>query len=453
MPVCYRPNFARTRVLDVHLDAAMPDAWDAAGYTRALALVRWRGRTLTALELDCPDGVVRAEAVLDAVAGDHAVRHAVTDRAVQRWLADGTTEGPEEPEAAAPTWTVVVCTRDRADDLRRCLRALVALELPAGAPAGEIVVVDNASSDDRTARVVAEYAEGDAAAAGRPAVRYLREDRPGLNWARARGARAASGEVVAYTDDDVVVDPRWLARLLEPFADSRVAAATGLTMPLEIETEAQWLFERYGGFTRGFSRRVFDPVHFPPAAAGIAGAGANVAFRRSLLVGMRLFEAELDAGTVALTGGDTYAVYRLLAAGHHTVYTPDAVVWHRHRRDYEPLRRTLYGYSVGGFAFLTRCVVEHGDLSALRTAVQWVRHDHVPMLGRRLLGRRTALPGDLVSAYWRGILAGPWAYFRSRARERAYARADAAATALPAAAGAAGAAGGVLLDAGRGGGQ
>ncbi len=449
MPVCTRLDFARTRVLDVHLDDPIPDAWDVAGYTRAVVLVRWRGRTLTAFETDCPDQVVRADVVRAAVASDGAVRHTVTARAVQRWLAgDAAADGAA---GAAPSWSIVVCTRDRADDLRRCLRALVALEPPPGSPRGEIVIVDNAPSDDRAARVVAEYVEQAASAPGWPAVRYLREDRPGLNWARARGAREAAGEVVAYTDDDVVVDRLWLARLLEPFADTRVAAATGLTMPLEIETEAQWLFERYGGFTRGFSRRVFDPVHFPPAAAGAAGAGANVAFRRALLVGMRLFEVELDAGTVTLTGGDTYAVYRLLADGYHVVYTPDAVVWHRHRRDYAPLERTLYGYSVGGFAFLTRCVVEHGDLSALRIAAQWIRHDHVPMLGRRVLGRRTALPGGLVRAYWRGILVGPWAYLRSRGRERAYARADAAARgAVPAAAPAAG---GVLLDAAPGGRQ
>ncbi len=135
---------------------------------------------------------------------------------------------------------------------------------------------------------------------------------------------------------------------------------------------------------------------------------------------------ELDAGTVTLTGGDTYALYRLLAMGNHIVYTPDAVVWHRHRREYEPLKRTLYGYSVGGFAYLTRCLVEHRDFGAIRTAVQWVRHDHLRLLARVLLRRPSALPRDLVLAYVRGIAVGPWAYVRSRTRERRYRRTDAA---------------------------
>lgn len=415
--------FERTRVIDVDLGGPLPAEWDAAGYDRALVLVRLHGRTLTAFTLACAEGVLAADAVRTAVAADPAARWGIADRGVRAWLL-----GPEAdvPPGPMPSWTVVVCTRDRADDLRRCLRALVALQPPPGAPPGEIIVVDNAPSDDGAARVVAEYA-GDGGGPSSLTVRYLREDRPGLNWARARGARAAAGDVVAYTDDDVVVDPAWIARLLEPFADTRVAAVTGLTMPLEIETRAQWLFERYGGFGRGFARRVFDPEHFPPTAAGAAGAGANVAFRRSVLAAMRPFDVELDAGTVTLTGGDTYALYRLLAAGHHVVYTPDAVVWHRHRRDYAPLKRTLYGYSVGGFAYLTRCLVEHGDLSAMRTAVQWVRHDHLRLLARLVLRRRSALPRDLVLAYWRGILVGPWAYWRSRARERRYRRLDAAA--------------------------
>jgi glycosyltransferase involved in cell wall biosynthesis len=421
MPLVVRPEFSRTRVLAVDLAAAAPDQWDVAGYARALVLVRWAGRTLTAVELDCPDGVLRADQVRAAVADDPRARGAVTDRAVRRWLVgDDGVAGPPDADAT-PSWTVVVCTRDRADDLRRCLGALLALEAPAGAPAGEILIVDNAPSDDRSARVVAEVAGGPTPIP----VRYLREDRPGLNWARAAGARAAAGDVVAYTDDDVVVDPGWLARLLEPFADTRVAAVTGLTMPLEIETPAQWLFERYGGFARGFARRVFDPVEFPPAAAGQAGAGANVALRRALVVGMGLFDVELDAGTVTLTGGDTYAAYLLLAAGHHIAYAPDAVVWHRHRRDYAPLRRTLYGYSVGGFAFLTRCLVEHRDLGAARVALQWLRSDHLPMLARALRGRPGALPRDLAVAYARGVLVGPVAYLRSRGRERRYRRADA----------------------------
>jgi len=160
---------------------------------------------------------------------------------------------------------------------------------------------------------------------------------------------------------------------------------------------------------------VFDPQRFRATDAGAAGAGANVAFRRALVVDQRLFDVELDAGTVTLTGGDAYALYRVLADGYQIIYTPDAVVWHRHRREYGSLRHTLYGYSVGGFAYLTKCLVEHGDLRALGSMITWVRTDHARLLYRVIRKRPTALPADLVLAYWKGIFVGPVAYVRSRA--------------------------------------
>jgi glycosyltransferase involved in cell wall biosynthesis len=418
-----RSGFQRTRILDVDLASPLPDAWETPGYPRALALLRWRGQPIGAVEASCdPRGLLTADALRAAIAEHIGLSGTIAAHAVRRWL-----HGPETaPAGPPPSWSVVVCTRDRADDLRRCLASLVALELPAGA-AGEVVVVDNASSTDDTRRVVEEAATGTATGAPPIPIRYVREERPGLNWARARGARVATGDVVAYIDDDVVASPEWIARLLVPFADSHVGAVTGLAMPLELETEAQWLFERYGGFSRGFERRVYEASMMQPANAGVTGAGANMAFRRDIVVAGRLFEVELDAGTVTRTGGDTWALSRVLDDGHRVAYLPDALVWHRHRRDRESLRRTLHGYSVGGFAYLTRRLVERRDIDAIKVAVRWLRGDHVVQLARLLLRRPRALPRDLVIPYWLGVLEGPIAYFRSRGRERRYRALDEAA--------------------------
>src|SRR5262249_59818429 len=99
--------------------------------------------------------------------------------------------------------SVVVCTRDRPEALARCLASLRSSR----ARPRELLVVDNASSGDGTQRVVA----------GIPGVRYLREPRPGLAIARNTGVRATTGALVAFTDDDVVVDPNWLSHLARPF--------------------------------------------------------------------------------------------------------------------------------------------------------------------------------------------------------------------------------------------
>jgi hypothetical protein len=107
--------------------------------------------------------------------------------------------------------TVVVCTRDRAELMRSCLAGLAALPHPRL----EVLVVDNAPSDDSTKRVFDEMV------GHIPSFRYLREDRAGLSRARNAGLQAATYEIVAYTDDDVLVDLDWIAGLLRGFRASK----------------------------------------------------------------------------------------------------------------------------------------------------------------------------------------------------------------------------------------
>src|SRR6185503_20882790 len=97
---------------------------------------------------------------------------------------------PPADSVAPPAVTVAVCTRDRVEDLARCLDALEAIRYPAL----DLLVVDNAPATRDAERLVA----------GRPRVRYVREVRPGLDWARNRAIAEARGEIVAFTDDDVV---------------------------------------------------------------------------------------------------------------------------------------------------------------------------------------------------------------------------------------------------------
>ncbi len=379
-------------------------------HPEAVVLLRSRGAPIGTLRVPCPDGRLDEADLRRAIAATPGLAARLRRRSLERWLLHQV-PGPA-PDPTPPTWSLVICTRDRPDDLARCLGSLRRLATARG---GEVIVVDNASVTQHTARVVADH----------PGVRYTREDRPGLNWARAHGARLATGEIVLYTDDDVVVDPGWVDALLAPFAEPRVAAVTGLTLPLELETEAQELFERYGGLGRGFEPRTFDFTVLRPASAGQVGAGANMAIRRRLVTELGLFETELDCGTAAATGGDTYAFYRLLAGGHRVVYSPAALVWHRHRREREALARTLQGYSTGGFAVLLRCWLEHGDWEAPLVGLTWLWKDHVRKLARALLRRPGHLPLALLLRYCWGVALAPAAYRRSRRRERALRQAGA----------------------------
>ncbi|MCL6630224.1 MAG: glycosyltransferase family 2 protein, partial [Armatimonadetes bacterium] len=69
--------------------------------------------------------------------------------------------------------------------------------------------------------------------------------RKGLDFARNRGIRESSGSFVAFADDDVMVSPQWVDELVGGFSDESIVCVTGLTMPAELRTEAQLLFEKY----------------------------------------------------------------------------------------------------------------------------------------------------------------------------------------------------------------
>src|SRR5262249_5187093 len=197
------------------------------------------------------DGRCRGESLLRTTIDNHGqaiARHLLSDvlangiRQVEFDLEDFVKVAHPVYSGPLPTVTVAVCTRDRTADLKRCLDSLALVNYPGL----EILVFYNAPDDDSTERLVHKYGY----------IRYVRESRPGLDWARNRAILEARGEIIAYTDDDVVVDHSWITSLATVFAqDTEVMSVTGLVVPCELETEAQVLFEGYGGFGLGFRRK------------------------------------------------------------------------------------------------------------------------------------------------------------------------------------------------------
>jgi glycosyltransferase involved in cell wall biosynthesis len=366
-------------------------------YAEALALLRWRGRPLGQVRLEVAGDCMPALEVWQAASA--ALGPALPAAALEAWWPRS---GSPEP-GPLPSATVVICTRHRPDDLRQCLQALLAADLTNV----EILVVDNAPADHRTQQVVSEFG-----------VRYAVEPRRGLNWARTRGAELATGDIVIYTDDDVLVAPDWANAIRQPFSDPNVAAVTGLVLAHELETAAQEFFERQTSFGRGYGRRTFMLSNLSPLAAANVGAGASMAFRRAVLTRVRPFALELDAGTAARSGGDTYAFYRLLSLGHQFVYAPEAVVWHRHRRTEAELRATLYGYTLGTLVCWLRCLLQHGELEVLLALAWWLRHHHWQNLADSLRRFPNGYPLRLALAEWGGCLAAPGAYLATRWQER-----------------------------------
>lgn len=249
-----------------------------------------------------------------------------------------TTVLPAKLPARVPV-SVVICTRNRASMLRRCLAMLQTI----CCQPEEVVVVDNSPADNSSRQVVAEF----------PAVKYILESRPGLDFARNTGIQMATAPLIAFLDDDVVVHPWWVYRIWEAFQEPEVAAITGLVIASELQTEAQQIFERYWSFNRGYTTKIYDADYLkanmrqgPPVWE--IGAGANMAFRKSVFQETGYFDERLDVGAAGCNG-DSEMWFRVLHHGFKIRYTPLAVVHHEHRKEMQGLKKQIF-YYMRGFA-------------------------------------------------------------------------------------------------------
>jgi GT2 family glycosyltransferase len=310
----------------------------------------------------------------------------------------------------SPMVSVVVCTRDRPDSVITALRDLTALRYRSF----EIIVVDNAPRTNATEQAVREAFGDD------PRVRYVREPRPGLSRARNRGIAEASADVVAFTDDDVRVDFRWLDGIARGFsAAPDVACVTGLIATAQLENAAQLYFHLREGWGTECERRIFDlgqnrdesPLY--PYSPGIFGAGANFALSRVVLKELGGFDEALGAGAPSGGGEDLDIFMRVILAGHRIVYEPAAIVSHVHRTDLAELTRQMKAYGSGLTAALTAIVVKDRRARLeipLRAARGVLR---IFTLNDRVKDNPT-LPSGLMRRELIGMLCGPWLYLKGR---------------------------------------
>jgi GT2 family glycosyltransferase len=383
-----------TVVADLDIESLPSSLLGLGTYRGALILLRLRGVPFGQVWLPAVDGQVDLSGLKDQAA--ELIDPAVWQRIVRAELEAPASEGC----AALADVTVAVCTRDRPLALEGCLTALGRLD----AQGHELLVVDNCPADDQTREVVSRFTN----------VRYVREPRPGLNHARNRALREARRSIVAFTDDDTTPDPAWLRSLVVNFDDPRVMCVTGLTMPSELETEAQELFERYSSMARGFTRVVYDSTTLSPALGGRVGVGANMAVRRGLVDDIGPFDPALDCGTGTRSGGDNEYFTRILCAGYRIVYEPAALSWHCHRASRAEVRDVMYGYGRGVYAAWTRSLLIDRELTVARAAVGWLSRVQGPGLVRALLRRPGTMPLDLLAAQLVGCASGPFAYLSSR---------------------------------------
>jgi len=331
--------------------------------------------------------------------------------------------GPHAGRAAVPNVaspavrvTAAICTHNRPEVLRRAIRSLMDQE---HAP-WEILVIDNAPAGD-ACRVLVEHEF--------PSVRYVLEAVPGLDFARNRALREASGEVVAFLDDDAVAERSWVAATKRAFAASpTLGACTGCVTALGSGSEGERLFEANGGFARGTI-----PIRLPRDAEAHAlgryapliawsisvGSGCSMAVRRKAVLGLGGFDEALDLGAYLPGGGDLDILWRLLDAGAEVLYDPSVRARHEHRADRDAAARQIFGHNRALIAWLTKCVgrARGRKRIGIMAFLLW----RLAKPGFRLAGRmvgRDPLPAPVLLQLWAHCWAGLPAYPRARRQAR-----------------------------------
>lgn len=311
--------------------------------------------------------------------------------------------------------TIAICTRDRPELLSRCLQAITGHVRAYDQEADiDLLVVDNAPPDERTARTVERYS----------GVHYVEEPVAGLDMGRNRALANTRQTWLAFVDDDAVIDRGWLESLHEAVRTAPAAAGfTAPILPLMLDTEAQVRFERDGGFGKGFEDEAFGPERWGdrvyPAGAGRFGTGACMVFRTDVLRELGGFDEALDTGPPLPGGGDVDMFYRVLRSGYRLHYVPGLVVHHEHRRDLEGLRKQYHSWGLGILTLRAKSLrTDPGSHRAQTLMVLWWLRDRT----RRLLG--SLRHGDLTAARFviaelrGGVRGATGEYRRSQRRMR-----------------------------------
>lgn len=280
---------------------------------------------------------------------------------------------PDGAAGDAPDLSVVLCTDGRGPHLADAIRAVLESCSAASPMSPELVIVDNSSAGDLHVR---DDVSGLVGADGR--ARIVRAPVRGLSRARNRGIAAARGPLIAFTDDDTIVDAEWLPEIVRGFRDGRgeddpsIWCVTGRTTAFDLDTDVHRWFEEAISFDKGPVAHVWDgrggvpdsegaglvrpPLY--PWPAGCFGSGNNMAFRASAFRETGGFAEELGAGR-ATRGGEDLDMFRLVVlSGGKIAYRPGASARHHHRDSMPALRAQMFGYGSGMAAALTRCALD-----------------------------------------------------------------------------------------------
>jgi glycosyltransferase involved in cell wall biosynthesis len=216
--------------------------------------------------------------------------------------------------------SVIICTWNRAELLDHTLNSLAKSALPNDTE-WELIIVDNNSTDE-TAAVCQEFLRQNP-----QRYRYMVEKRQGKSFALNTGIDNARGRILSFTDDDVIVDPAWLAETVQMFESSPCIAVGGRIVPLWNSKKPAWLTTE--GPYKLLPAIVSYDLGEHSCEIKAPALGANLSVKKEAFEKYGLFRTDLGptAGS-EIRGEDNELCWRLLHAGERLMYAPKAIVFH-----------------------------------------------------------------------------------------------------------------------------
>ena len=293
----------------------------------------------------------------------------------------------------SPGISVVICTRDRHDLIGQAVESVMACDYPRF----DIHVMDQ-STTDQTRRIVEALA---ARPASRGAVVYHHLDQAGLSRAYNAGMRTSDGELIAFTDDDVIVPADWLARIAESFeGDPEAGLLYGqVCVPRSLEEDV-----RKGVIVPSLTWEKRERLSLRDGNYKVWGMGANMAIRRTLLDRVGAFDEALGGGGPLRSSQDYDFAYRAYRFGMAILLEPAVKVDHYGTRTQDQWPLTLKNYGIGDGAFYAKHV-RCGDFLALRLFAAQLLRTHFQPVAWSLRERRLVGRSEYGRNLWQGVRA------------------------------------------------
>ena len=243
--------------------------------------------------------------------------------------------------------SIIIATHNRCQNLRAVLNDLMQIRIDG--LSYEIIIVDN-NSNDQTKEVVQEF-QGKLP----EKIVYLLEPRQGKSFALNHAIAHANGEILAFTDDDIKIDPDWLVNLRECFIKYSCDGVGGRVLPLYDADTPQWIKDNGHQLFGPVVQYDFGMEDIPYNRSQIREfIGANFAFKKSVLTECGGFRVDIGPGQ-GFIGEDTEIIDRLNKLNKRLYYCGNALIWHPVIKD-----RTKLKYIAEWFIQIGRFRVRSG---------------------------------------------------------------------------------------------